>query len=78
MAALKKSRSVMEDGLTKAYGNLSVVIAEEDYDAVMLEREHLKSKYLKFRDTHIEYHETLEDEADIQVSDAYFYYFTNY
>ena len=73
MAALKKSRSVMEDGLTKAYGNLSVVIAEEDYDAVMLEREHLKSKYLKFRDTHIEYHETLEDEADIQVSDAYFY-----
>ena len=42
MADLRKSRAEMKDGLTKAYGNLVVLMAEDDYEAVMSEREHLK------------------------------------
>ena len=67
-----KSRSERKDELTRAYGNLIVVMSEDDYDAVMSERQRLKELYLKFRDAHHEYHETLDDEAEIQLSDVYF------
>ena len=72
MPDLMKSRSERKDELTRAYGNLIVVMSEDDYDAVMSERQRLKELYLKFRDAHYEYHETLDDEAEIQLSDVYF------
>ena len=71
MADLMKSRDEMKEGLTKAYGNLSVLIAEDDYEAILSEREQLKTLYMYFREAHMDYHETLTQEADIQVSDAY-------
>ena len=71
MADLMKSRAEMKEGLTKAYGNLSVLIAEDDYEAILSEREQLKTLYMYFREAHMDYHETLTQEADIQVSDAY-------
>ena len=71
MADLMKSRAGMKEGLTKAYDNLNVLIAEDDYEAILSEREQLKKSYMYFREAHMDYHETLTQKADIQVSDAY-------
>ena len=71
MADLRKSRAEMKDGLTKAYGNLVVLMAEDDYEAVMSEREHLKTLYLYFREAHMDYHKILDEDAEIQASNDY-------
>ena len=71
MADLRKSRAEMKDGLSKAYGNLVVLMAEDDYEAVMSEREHLKTLYLYFREAHMDYHKTLDEDAEIQASNDY-------
>ena len=65
MADLKKSRSARKGALTRAYGDIIVLIAEEDYDAVVSERLRLKTLYLRFREAHFSYHETLDDEDEI-------------
>ena len=71
MTDFKQSRSVMKTALTKAYGDLGVLIAEDDHEAVVLERERIKALYLEFRDVHTSYHETIKDDADIDSSDAF-------
>ena len=71
MTDFKQSRSVMKTALTNAYGDLGVLIAEDDYEAVVLERERIKALYLEFRDVHTSYHATLKDDADIDASDAF-------
>ena len=73
MPDLKRSRSAQKGALTRAYGDLIVLIAEEDYDAVVSERLRLKTLYLRFKESHSNYHETLEDEDEIQRSDEYFF-----
>ena len=73
MSDLMKFRSVEKQELMKLYGNLDVLIAEDDYDGVVSEREWMKAQYIKFRETHREYHETLQEESDIEVSDMYLY-----
>ena len=73
MSDLMKYRSVKKQELMKLYGNLDVLIAEDDYDGVVSEREWMKAQYIKFCETHREYHETLQEESDIQVSDMYLY-----
>ena len=72
MAELRKSRSACKGALTRAYGDLCVAIAEEDYDGIISERQRMKTLYLKLRESHADYHETLEDETDILASDDYF------
>ena len=72
MADLKKSQSAKKASLLKAYGNLGVFIAEDDYDAVVSQRDLLKTMYLEFQESHMEYHQMLDDEADIQISDVFF------
>ena len=67
-----KYRSVEKQELMKLYGNPDVLIAEDDYGGVVSEREWMKAQYIKFRERHREYHETLQEESDIQVSDMYF------
>ena len=73
MPDLKRSRSAQKGALTRAYGDMIVLIAEEDYDAVVCERLRLKTLYLRFKESHSNYHETLEDEDEIQRSDEYFF-----
>ena len=72
MSELNKCRSAISITLTKAYGDIGVLIAEDDHDAVVSEREHLKTMYRRFQKAHAEYHDTLLDESEIQASDAYF------
>ena len=72
MSELNKCRSAISITLTKAYGDIGVLIAEDDHDAVVSEREHLKTIYRRFQKAHAEYHDTLLDESEIQASDAYF------
>ena len=56
----------------KAYGDLSVLVAEDDLDGVVSERERMKTLYLSFRETYNSHHNTLKEDTDIQASDAYF------
>ena len=56
----------------KAYGDLSVSVAEDDLDGVVSERERMKTLYRSFRETHNNHHNTLKEDADIQASDTYF------
>ena len=72
MSDLKRSLSVRKDALMKAYGDLSVLVAEDDLDGVVSERERMKTLYLSFRETYNSHHNTLKEDADIQASDAYF------
>ena len=72
MSELNKCRSAISSTLTKAYGDIGVLIAEDDHDAVVSEREHLKTMYRRFQKAHAQYHDTLLDESEIQASDAYF------
>ena len=51
MSDLKRSLSVRKDALMKAYGDLSVLVAEDDLDGVVSERERMKTLYLSFRET---------------------------
>ena len=71
MSDLKKSRSVRKAQLEKSYGDLSVLIAEDDVDGIMAHRELMKSLYVNFRESHTKYYENLQDDADIEKSDAY-------
>ena len=72
MSDSKRSLSARKDALTKAYGDLSVLLAEDDLDGVISERERMKTLYLRFRETYNIHHNTLKEDADIQASDAYF------
>ena len=72
MADLKKSRSLSNEELSKSYGDLEVLIAEDDYDEIISQRKWMKTLYVQFRDAHVEYHETLLNEVDISASNAYF------
>ena len=72
MSDLKRSLSVRKDALMKAYGDLSVLVAEDDLDGVVSERERMKTLYLSFRETYNSHHNTLNEDTDIQASDAYF------
>ena len=72
MSDLNKSRAARKGALVKAYGDLSVLLAEDDYDAAVSKREHLKVLYHEFKEAHTNYHVTLQDETDIESSDAYF------
>ena len=72
MSDLKKSRAARKGALVKAYADLSVLLAEDDYDAAVSKREHLKMLYHEFKEVHTNYHVTLQDETDIESSDAYF------
>ena len=72
MSDLKKSRAVRRGALAKAYGDLGVLLAEDEYDAAISERENLKMLYLEFKEAHTAYHVTLQEEADVVASDAYF------
>ena len=72
MSDLNKSRAARKGALVKAYGDLSVLLAEDDYDAAVSKREHLKMLYHEFKEAHTNYHVTLQDETDIESSDAYF------
>ena len=46
MSDLMKFRSVEKQELMKLYGNLDVLIAEDDYDGVVSEREWMKAQYI--------------------------------
>ena len=72
MSDLKRSLSVRKDALMKAYRDLSVLVAEDDLDGVVSERERMKTLYLSFRETYNSHHNTLNEDTDIQASDAYF------
>ena len=48
------------------------MLAEDDLDVVVSERERMKTLYLRFRETYNIHHNTLKEDADIQASDAYF------
>ena len=72
MPDLKNSRSAGKGTLTRAYGDLSVLVAENDYDGVVSQRQKMKALYRKFLESHTDYHETLEGEGDIKASDEYF------
>ena len=52
MSDLMKYRSAEKQELMNLYGNLDVLIAEDDYDGVVSEREWMKAQYIKFRVTH--------------------------
>ena len=58
MSDLKKSRAVL--------------LAEDEYDAAISKREHLKMLYFEFKEAHTAYHVTLQEEADVVASDVYF------
>ena len=50
-----------------------MLIAEDNYEALLLERERAKTLYQNFREAHIKHHDTLREELDIQASDTYLY-----
>ena len=72
MSYLMNARSACKEELSKSYGDLDVLIAEDDFDEIITEREWTKTLYIKFRDSHVEYHETLQEESVINTSDDYF------
>ena len=72
MSDLMNARSACKEELSKSYGDLDVLIAEDDFDEIITQREWMKTLYIKFRDSHVEYHETLQEESVINTSDAYF------
>ena len=71
MSDLKKSRSVRKAQLEKSYGDLIVLIAEDDVDGIMAHRELMKSLYVNFRESHTKYYENCQEDADIEESDVY-------
>ena len=73
MSDAEKFRSTCRSALTKSYGELDVLIAEDNYEALLLERERVKTLYQNFREAHIKHHDTLREELDIQASDTYLY-----
>ena len=72
MSDLMNARSACKEELSKSYGDLDVLVAEDDFDEIITQREWMKTLYVKFRDSHVEYHETLHEESVINTSDAYF------
>ena len=72
MSDLMNARSACKEELSKSYGDLDVLVAEDDFDEIITQREWMKTLYVKFRDSHVEYHETLQEESVINTSDAYF------
>ena len=72
MSDLMNARSACKEELSKSYGDLDVLVAEDDFDEIITQREWMKTLYVKFRDSHVEYHETLQEETVINTSDAYF------
>ena len=66
------ARSSCKEELSKSYGDLDVLVAEDDFDEIITQREWMKTLYVKFRDSHVEYHETLQEESVINTSYAYF------
>ena len=74
MSDSKRSLSARKDALMKAYGDFSVLVAEDDVDGVVSQRERMKTLYmdLSFRETHNSHHNTLEEDTDSQASVAYF------
>ena len=59
MGDLQKYRSARKGVLTRAYGNLDVMIEERDYDELISERTKLKTLYKNFTLAHNEFHATL-------------------
>ena len=78
MSDLKKSRSSRKAQLEKSYGDLSVLIAEDDVDGIMAHRELMKSLYVNFRESHTKYYENCQEDADIEESDVYLHDVQNY
>ena len=72
MSDLMNARSACKEELSKSYGDLDVLVAEDDFDEIITQREWMKTLYVKFRDSHVEYHETLQEESVINTSDAFF------
>ena len=72
MSDIRRLQSVKKDELEKSYGDLGVLIAEDDFDEIITHREWMKSLYVKYREAHREFHETLHEEAAIKASDVSF------
>ena len=72
MSDLKRSLSARKDALMKSYGDLSVLVAEDDLDGVVSECERMKTLYLSFLETYNIHHNTLKVDADIKASKSYF------
>ena len=72
MSDIRRLQSVKKDELEKSYGDLGVLIAEDDFDEIITHREWMKSLYVKYREAHTEFHETLHEEAAIKASDVSF------
>jgi hypothetical protein len=70
---LKNIRKQRKAAVTRELGNISRFIAEEDIDEVKSREQKLKDTFKRFELSHDAYHETLEDENEIDESEQYYY-----
>ena len=58
--------------VTRHLGTLERLVAEEDIDGVRSRLDRVKHSFDEFEDTHNNYRDSLENEEEIEVSDAWF------
>ena len=71
MADLSKSRSAFKGKLTRAYGDMDLIITMGDLDEQIQYKSTLRETYNKFATAHNKYHQTLSEDEDITASDTY-------
>ena len=69
---LKTTRSRKKALVTRRLNELKRLVAEDNMDEVILKFESIRDVFKEFENAHFEYHETIQDEADIIDSDKYF------
>jgi hypothetical protein len=68
----KKARSARKSALTRAINDIHQGVAEEDKDLVTEKLSAIKEKFWNFEAAHDAYHDKLEDEDAMEVSETYF------
>jgi SpoVK/Ycf46/Vps4 family AAA+-type ATPase len=68
----KKARSARKSALTRAINDIHQGVAEEDKDLVTEKLSTIKEKFQNFEAAHDAYHDKLEDEDAMEVSETYF------
>ena len=70
---LKAIRKQRKAAVTRELNNITRFIAEEDIDEVKSREQKLKDTFKRFELSHDAYHETLQDENEIDQSEQYYY-----
>ena len=73
MADLKKQRGIVKGSVTREINYVLQLIAEEAASEVISQRvERVKGIFKDFTTSHLKYHDSLDEEVDIENSERYF------